>query len=168
MSKRNKKFKFVWSNQTDMGKKFGISAIAVGKLLIEEGLKDETTKLATQKALDEGWAKSTPLKDGTPYFMWNINKVRNIISKKHEPLSKLDYWINEVQKNLKQAEKVCNDGNDKWGFLLADCAYDEVPKEIKDEVESKVKEISNIEFTKQWIGTMLYRQVERKPTSKSK
>ena len=71
---KEKKFNQIWSNQTDLGKRFGLSAIAVGKLLVEEGLKDQKTKLATEKALNEGYAKSTPLKDGTPYFMWNIEK----------------------------------------------------------------------------------------------
>ena len=66
---KEKKFDQIWSNQTDLGKRFGLSAIAVGKLLVEEGLKDQKTKLATEKALNEGYAKSTPLKDGTPYFM---------------------------------------------------------------------------------------------------
>jgi hypothetical protein len=28
--------------------------------------------MATTKAIDEGYAKDTPLKDGTPYFMWDI------------------------------------------------------------------------------------------------
>jgi len=130
----------VWSNQTELGKKFGISAIAVGKLLIEAGLKDPTTKLATNKALDEEFAKSTPLKDGTPYFMWNIDKVRTLISKDHQPLSKVDYWVKEVEKMLKQAEQMCNEGNDKLGFMLADSVYNEVPKDIKQEVRTKVEQ----------------------------
>lgn len=130
----------MWSNQTELGKKFGISAIAVGKLLIEAGLKDPTTKLATNKALDEEFAKSTPLKDGTPYFMWNIDKVRTLISKDHQPLSKVDYWVKEVEKMLKQAEQMCNEGNDKLGFMLADSVYNEVPKDIKQEVRTKVEQ----------------------------
>ena len=133
MSKKtkSKKFSQVWSNQTEFGRQFGISAIAVGKFLIEAGLKDPTTKLATNKALDEEYAKSTPLKDGTPYFMWNIDKVRSLIAKDHQPLSMVDYWVKEVEKMLKQAEKMCNEGNDKLGFMLADSVYDEVPKSIK-------------------------------------
>lgn len=148
MSKKNKpkKFSQVWSNQTELGKKFGISAIAVGKLLIEAGLKDPATKLASQKALDEEYAKSTPLKDGTPYFMWNIDKVRGLIAKEHQPLSKVDYWVKEVQKMLKQAEKMCNEGNDKLGFMLADSVYDDVPKDIKQEVRAKVEQTVKVEL----------------------
>lgn len=145
VSKKNKPKKFgqIWSNQTEIGKKFGISAIAVGKLLMEVGLKDHTTKSASQKALDEGYAKSTPLKDGTPYFMWNIDKVRSLIAKDHQPLSKVNYWVKEVEKMLKQAEKMCNEGNDKIGFMLADSVYDDVPKDIKQEVMAKVEQTAN-------------------------
>jgi hypothetical protein len=77
-----KKFNQLWSNQTELGKRFGISAIAVGKLLIDAGLKDPTTKLATAKALEGEYAKATPLKDGTPYFMWSIGKVRMLIGQR--------------------------------------------------------------------------------------
>ena len=52
---KEKKFTQIWSNQTNLGKKFGLSAIAVGKLLVGEGLKDPKTKLATKKALEEGF-----------------------------------------------------------------------------------------------------------------
>ena len=100
-----KKFDQIWKNQTELGKKFGISAIAVGKILTEHGLKDQQTKQATQRALDEGYAESTPLKDGTPYFMWNIRKVKQIIAQEHTQLNIVDYWVNEVRKNLKKAER---------------------------------------------------------------
>jgi hypothetical protein len=139
--KNNKKFSQTWSNQTDLGKKFGISAIAVGKFLISVGLKDNETKLATKKALDNGYAKSTPLKDGTPYFMWNIDKVRSLISKDIQPLSKVDYWVNEVQKTLDEAEELLDEGNDKIGYMLADVAYEDVPKDIEQEVRAKVEKL---------------------------
>ncbi len=136
----------MWSNQTELGKQFGISAIAVGKLLMEAGLKNSATKLASQKALDEEYAKSTPLKDGTPYFMWNIDKVRSLIAKDHQPLSKVDYWLKEVEEMLKQADKMCNEGNDKLGFMLADSVYEDVPKDIKQEVRTKVEQTVKVEL----------------------
>lgn len=51
---KKKRFGDLWKNQTELGKKFGLSAIAVGKILTERGLKDG--KAATKKALDEGYA----------------------------------------------------------------------------------------------------------------
>jgi len=137
---KGKKFNQIWSNQTNLGKKFGLSAIAIGKLLVEEGLKDQKTKLATKKALDEGYAKNTPLKDGTPYFMWNIKKVRPLIEKDHKPLSKVDYWVNEVLAIGKEANRLADEGQDKLGSIMIDCAFDDVPKNILEEVKEKVKE----------------------------
>ena len=143
MSKNNSKKKFnqMWSNQTDLGKKFGLSAIAVGKLLTEAGLKDPTTKLATKKAVDEGYANSTPLKDGTPYFMWNIDKVRPLIAKDHEPLSKVDYWVNEVLEIHKEAQELDKKGQDKLACWMWDEAFEEVPEDIVDAVRTKVEQI---------------------------
>jgi len=134
-----KKFDQIWKNQTELGKKFGISAIAVGKILIEHGLKDQETKQATQRALDEEYAKSTPLKDGTPYFMWNVQKVKQIIAQDHTQLNIVDYWVNEVSKNLKKAEQLSKSGEDKLAIISADGAYDEVPANILDEVKAKIE-----------------------------
>jgi hypothetical protein len=140
----NKKLKFnqIWSNQTDIGKKFSLSAIAVGKLLIKAGLKDPITKLATQKAIDEGYAKSTPLNDGTPYFMWNIDKVHPLIAKDHDQLSDVDYWVNEVLEVYKEAKKLDDDDQDKLAYMMADCAYDNVPNSVIKEVRAKVEKIT--------------------------
>jgi len=100
VAKKKKKFWEIWSSQTELGKKFGISAIEVGKILIPYGLKDPNTKEATQKALDDGYAKFTPLQDGTPHYMWNIEKVQSLLLEKHQPLSQVDYWTDEVVLSL--------------------------------------------------------------------
>ena len=100
MSKKKKKFSQIWSNQTDLGKKFGLSAIAVGKILIEHGLKDLQTKYATEKALTSGYAKSTPLKKGTPYFMWNYQMVKSLIQQEHDPLSEVRLLDTRSKKDI--------------------------------------------------------------------
>jgi hypothetical protein len=139
MSKRKKeKFGQIWSNQTNLGKHFGLSAIAVGKVLIEHGLKDPETKLATEKALSEGFARSTPLKSGIPYFMWNIEKISSLLSKDHEKLSGVEYYATEVRKILCDAQSELEHGNDKIGYLMADTAFDNVPKNLRQEVENIV------------------------------
>jgi hypothetical protein len=128
----------MWSNQTKLGKSFGLSAIAIGKLLVEEGLKDSKTKLATEKAISEGYAKSTPLKDGTPYFMWNIEKVRPLITKDHKPLSKVEYWVNDVRETVRESERLDREGH-KLAYIIYDSAYDDVPENIREEVRSIIE-----------------------------
>lgn len=73
---KQKAFNKIWKNQTEIGLIFGMRPISVGKKLIELGLKDKSG--ATQKALDEGFAKFTPLADKTPFFMWNVEKVTEV------------------------------------------------------------------------------------------
>ncbi|NJL67823.1 MAG: hypothetical protein HC894_15705 [Microcoleus sp. SM1_3_4] len=65
-------------NQTALGKQFGLSAVAIGKKLKELGLRGENGK-PTDRALSEEYCKSTPLKDGTPFFMWHKKKVSELM-----------------------------------------------------------------------------------------
>jgi DNA-directed RNA polymerase subunit RPC12/RpoP len=65
-----------------IGKKFGLSSIDVDKILTSHGLKEG--KHSTQKALDEGFAAFTRLKDGTPFFLWNFEKVTELIGRDHK------------------------------------------------------------------------------------
>lgn len=78
MSKKKQKFSDIWINQTNLGKQFGLSAIAMGKKLQELGLKNAQGK-PTEQATAEEYCKSTPLKDGTPFFLWNRQKVENLM-----------------------------------------------------------------------------------------
>jgi hypothetical protein len=134
-----KKFSQIWVNQTELGKKFGLSAVSVGKILIEHELKDSKTGQATQKAIEGGYAKSTPLKNGTPFFMWHLQKTKDLVSKKHVPLSEVDYWVNEVKKNLSEAERLLVEGQDKLSYLIMDHVYEEVPQKIRAAVKSKIE-----------------------------
>jgi hypothetical protein len=77
MSKKKQqppRFRDIWVNQTELGQHFGISAVAVGKKLIEVGLRTEQ-KEPTELAKTEGYCRFTPMKDGTPFYLWNKEKV---------------------------------------------------------------------------------------------
>jgi hypothetical protein len=76
--KRHQKFTDVWANQTALGKQFGLSAPAIGKKLKELGLRGEDGH-PTDRALAEGYCISTPLKDGTPFFMWNRRNTEELM-----------------------------------------------------------------------------------------
>lgn len=140
MSKKQK-FQNVWKNQTQLGQIFGISSIAFGKLLVVAGLKDPETKRATQKALDEGYAKFTPLKDDTPYYMWNKEKTKALISEVKKPLSEIDHWAYKINTHIKEARKLMDEGNDKFGYMMLDGIFNEVPKHIKPQVKEKIQEL---------------------------
>src|SRR5260370_30907517 len=76
--KGHKKFTDVWANKTTLGKQFGLSAIAMGKKLKELRLRCEDGN-PTEQALSEGYCTSTPLKDGTPFFMWNRQQIEELM-----------------------------------------------------------------------------------------
>lgn len=69
------------------------------------------------------------MKDGTPYFIWNIEKVCSLITKDHKSLSKVEYWVNEFRETVREAERLDREGQDKLAYMLYDSAYDDVPKD---------------------------------------
>ena len=46
----------IWFRQCEIAKQLGVVSITVGKWLFDLGLRDKTTKAATQAAIDEGYA----------------------------------------------------------------------------------------------------------------
>lgn len=133
-----KKFRDIWANQTTIGKRFGLSAVAVGQVLKDAGLKDPVTGDATPRALAEGFAVATPLKDGTAFFLWHAEKVGALIGARHEPLSKVAYWVREIEADLKRINAAWDAGDDKAASLGLDLLYDGVPEDIKAEVEAEI------------------------------
>lgn len=137
MGKSKNKFKATWKNQKELGIIYGKSAIAVGKALIELGLKDSSTKQPTQQALSEQIAKSTPLKDGTAFFLWHKTKAC-------EKLDTLEGWTRQSHSSrdlqrltseyialVREAERADNKGEH---HIIVDGYWDEaqsVAKQIK-------------------------------------
>jgi len=76
--KGRQKFTDVWANQTNLGKQFGLSAVAMGKKLKELKLRGEDGN-PTAQALCQGYCTPTPLKDGIPFFMWNRQQVEELM-----------------------------------------------------------------------------------------
>ena len=73
-----KSFAKTYTNLTELGKQFGLSAVAIGKKLKEMGVR-QTDGTPDPRALEDGTAKFTPLADGTPHYMWNGRKVAELI-----------------------------------------------------------------------------------------
>ena len=128
MGKSKSKFKQTWKNQKEIGLVYGKSAIAVGKGLIELGLKDSSTKRPTQKALSEEIAKSTPLKDGTPFFLWHKAKTCQQLDnlegwpRQSQEDRDLQKWASEYISCMKQALKADENGEH---HVIVDGLYEE-------------------------------------------
>ncbi len=131
MRKSKNKFKQTWKNQSELGLVYGKSAIAVGKALIELGLKDSSTKNPTDKALKEEIAKSTPLKDGTVFYLWHKAKTC-------EQLDSLEGWERQsqdqrdLQRLTKEYISLIKEGNRSLDrgehHVIADSLWDEAKR----------------------------------------
>jgi len=139
MSKKRPKFKDIWANQTDIGKLFGLSSIKIGEILMEFGLKDPNTKKATEKAIKEGFARETPLKDGTYFCMWNKQKIKSLLSNKVKPLTEEEIYTNDAIKRKKAIEKMWNDDQDKLACIMMDTFYDDIPKEYRPKIREIIE-----------------------------
>ena len=104
------KFRDEFRTQTQLGELFGVSAITIGKILMECGLRDKTTKYATPKAIHERFAEFTPLKDGTPFYMWSERKVGPLIEQKYKRRSEEDIWYDRLKKDYIEIGNHCSDG----------------------------------------------------------
>jgi hypothetical protein len=129
---------------TALGEPFGLSGIAVGRILADAGLRDPALKRPTDQALADGFARETPLASGVPHFMWNRGKVRFLFQDR-ERLPNVQVWANRVRRDLRHAEQLLAAGDDKLGFLWMDAVYDEVPADIREEVRRAVSGASPVE-----------------------
>ncbi|BDZ41918.1 hypothetical protein GCM10025865_12170 [Paraoerskovia sediminicola] len=69
-----------FGNQSDLGARIGgLSAVEVGKLLETAGLRDPSTRMPTDTAIESGLAKVSTLRDGTKYGRWHTEKVAALL-----------------------------------------------------------------------------------------
>lgn len=129
MSKRST-FANTWVNQTELGKHFGMSAVAIGKKLVELGLRGPDRQ-PTEKALAEGFCRSTPLKDGTPFFLWNKKKVSTLLrASGAQQLSEQDAEAYETARQIIALDKEASEtGMDKlFYFFLGEISTKDYPR----------------------------------------
>ena len=126
MSKKQEKFRDIWVNQSTLGKAFNLSAVAIGKKLKELELR-QADGTPTAKALSEGYCKATPLKDGTPFFMWHQAKVKSLLqSSGLQSLSEREMRCKELAESVIEAERLFDQGQDKVAYMIQDEVYDQM------------------------------------------
>ncbi len=76
-----------WQNLTQIGARFNLSAVSVGKILKEQGWKDEDNK-PTEESLARNRAVSCPLRSGIENYRWSKPAVyKLLLSLGHEQVS---------------------------------------------------------------------------------
>lgn len=66
-----------WVTMTELGKPYGLSAVQVGKLLTNAGLR--AGSLATDQAVSDGLAKHRRMKSGAEFSVWDRKRVDEVI-----------------------------------------------------------------------------------------
>ena len=135
---KNKKFKDEWKTQTQIGELFNLTSIKVGKILIDNNLKNKTTNLASDFAIEHGFAKQCSLKNGKIFFMWNLDKICSLINKTHEKLSKKQLELNKIKNTISYANEKYN-SDSGLSQKLAMFAYDELYDTYSEEFIEIVK-----------------------------
>lgn len=139
----DKAFRQQWANQTELGSRHGMTAVAFGKWLVKMDLRDARTREPTEKALQEGFAISTPLKDGTKFFMWNRAKIGSLMKQNGvAKVSERDRLVAELSSNmlrLLRNEDAIDTALDLMS--LEDLIeIDRVPRHLRDDVLLAVKD----------------------------
>lgn len=68
-----------WVTQTELGREHGLSAVQVGNLITDAGLRDRSTRRPTERAIADGLAKEATLRDGTRFWLWSAEKVTPLL-----------------------------------------------------------------------------------------
>lgn len=140
MAGKREKFADKWVNQTALGKRFGLSAIAIGKLLRQFGLKG-TDNQPTPKALAEGFCTSTLLRDGRPFHLWEINKILKLLKEEgYQPKSKAELEIEEAVQTILAALEHIERGEAKYGWLLIEETTSHLHRHQLEPVNRKLAE----------------------------
>ncbi len=123
--KRPPRFRDIWVNQTELGRHFGMSAVAIGKKLCEVGLRTEQKK-PTERAKTEGYCRFTPMKDGTPFYLWNKEKVAALLRESGmNQFSEIEVDARDTAQMLIDLERQAEEtGIDKLLYF----AVDEIPE----------------------------------------
>lgn len=64
----------VWLTLTELGRRFGISAVHCGHHLSQAGLRDEDGGLPSPKAIDQGYAYKRPEQNANRSVLWNYDR----------------------------------------------------------------------------------------------
>lgn len=131
MGKKSKKnFRSEWRTLTELGAEFGKSAIAFGKILKENGLRD--AEGTPTEAANELFQKIEP-NQGKPYYLWNHKGVVNFLqSKGINPVNNAsdalkDTEARKLAREYLEAQKLDDEGS-KLGYMMLCEMVDDIKK----------------------------------------
>ena len=144
MGKKKKKPKFekIWGNLTDIGVGFGMSAVKLGAILKEIGLRNHADGKPTEEALTRAIARATPLRSGHEHYMWHRQSVSDLLqkygySKKVDTKDPVHSTASEIHKIIEQSRRAEKNSQDKEAIFGYEIAIDTFQKTITNAPEHK-------------------------------
>jgi len=149
MSKKNN-FRKTWRTLTEVGQEFGVSALKLGNLLKQHGLREKDGE-PTQKAKDGGFFEKIIPNEGKPYYLWHRDKtVEFLLSQgveKNGVSAKDALCTTEARKLARawiEAQRLDDEGS-KLGYMVVCELEPEIKRVGVDLVQSQLKKLgSNI------------------------
>ena len=135
---KNKNFRNKWRTLTEIGQVLGLSAIKVGTLLKETGLRNSNGD-PTNKSKEENFVHIVESKNNKTYFLWDGKKIilffknnKNININFNNGITYNDSLklmkVKEIFNGYKEATKLLKNDEDKMAFMY----YDSLEVEIKE------------------------------------
>jgi hypothetical protein len=134
MSKKNKQnFRKQWRTLTELGQEFDVSAVKLGNLLKQHGLRESDGE-PSQIAKDGGYFEKIQPKDGKPYYLWHGQKTADYLAsqgvEKSGVSSKEASKMTEARKLARsyiEAQKLDDEGS-KLGYIMLADIVDDIKK----------------------------------------
>lgn len=99
------RFRDVWATQTQLGQEFNLSAVAIGKRLVQWGLRGED-KRPTEGAIRDGFCHAAPLRDGQEFYLWHRERIRALLQAEGlAPLTRDEQEAREIAQSIVHCER---------------------------------------------------------------
>lgn len=137
---KNKKLKFkdIWKTQTEIGKTFNLSAIAVGKKLNELGFKNPDNT-PSQYAIDKDVVHTVTNNQGISFYLWRKKEILDMISQTGlSCLHPIEQSYISIIKELESVEKKSK--RDPVFEIMCDKGFSVIKESILD---NNLKNLSN-------------------------
>lgn len=147
MSKKNS-FRKTWRTLTELGQEFDISALKLGNLLKQHGLREKSGE-PTQRAKDGGFFEKIVPNEGKPYYLWHRDQtVEFLISQgveKNGVSTREATKTTEARKLAREwieAQRLDDEGS-KLGYMMAYELEPEIKRIGVDLVQSQLKKLGS-------------------------
>jgi hypothetical protein len=133
-----------YMTQTRIGELYGLSAVAVGRILTDAGLKMKDG--VTPKAITCNYAEERLTAKGIVYWVWNSTSTCEVVERAlgASPKPTISKVVQQVQECLDEADKL-RATDEFFSQLIEEHAYDDIPvglaNVVRTTLSSRVRQV---------------------------